>query len=75
MAGKSDALHQVFQFVDEKVIIVHTEVSRKGQAMPDGSAIAERKTTHLRVVRKNINEWQIEAHLISDARDKQSNKH
>jgi len=43
MTGNSDTFYQVFQFVDENVIIVHTEVSRKGQTMPDGTAIKERK--------------------------------
>lgn len=75
MKGKSDAFFQAFKFMGENIILVHTEVTRKGQTMPDGTAIAERKTTHLRVFRKNRDGWQIEAHLISDARDKQSNKH
>ena len=72
MSGKSDAVFQRFQYTAEKVIIVHTEVVRKGQAMPDGAVMADRKTSHMRVFRKNQDGWQIEAHLISDARDKQS---
>ena len=75
MSGKSDAVFQKFNFMADNVIFVQTEVIRKGQAMPDKTVIADRKTTHLRVFRKNEYGWQIEAHLISDARDKQSHKH
>jgi hypothetical protein len=43
--------------------------------MPDGSVLADRQTTHLRVFQRSNNKWEIKAHLISDARDKQSTKH
>lgn len=56
-------------------MIVHTSVIRKGQQMPDGSVIPDRQTTHMRVFQKNDDKWEINGHLISDARDKQFSKH
>jgi hypothetical protein len=43
--------------------------------MPDGAILPDRQTTHLRVFHREGNAWKIKAHLISDARDKQSSKH
>jgi uncharacterized protein (TIGR02246 family) len=75
MSGKSETTEHRFQVIDNKVVIVHTAVIRKGQKMPDGSIIPDRKTTHMRVFEKTKNGWLIQAHLISDARDKQAPKH
>lgn len=76
MAGKSETAYQTFQPLSADLVIIHTGVVRKGQKMPDESTIPERKTTHLRVIQKSeVGGWQIKAHLISDARDKQSSKH
>lgn len=75
MSGKSETVEQFFQPLDENIVLVHTVVERTGQKMPDGSAIPSRRTSHLRVFEKNARGWQVKAHLISDARDRESNKH
>lgn len=75
MAGKSETTEHRFQVLDNNNVIVHTAVVRKGQQMPDGSVLPDRMTTHLRVFQKGEEGWKIKAHLISDARDKQSPKH
>ena len=75
MSGKSETNKHEFQPLNQKNIIVHTAVVRKGQQMPDGSVIPDRQTTHLRVFKKNNRGWEIVSHLISDARDKDIAKH
>ena len=75
MSGDSETSEQNFQPAGKNLVLVHTLVSRKGQKMPDGSALAERKTTHLRIFKRNNGSWEIISHLISDARNKQSDKH
>ena len=75
MSGESEAVDQIFQALNKNIIVVQTTVIRKGQKMPDGTAISERKTTHSRVFQKTGNEWEIKSHLISDARDKGTVKH
>ena len=75
MAGSSETTAHHFQVPDGNQVIVHTAVVRKGQRMPDGIVLPDRQTTHLRVFQKEADEWKIIAHLISDARDKQTVKH
>lgn len=75
MSGKSETTEHIFQTIDKNIVIVHTAVIRKGQRMPDGSIIPDRQTTHMRVFQKKSNGWFVQAHLISDARDKQAVKH
>lgn len=75
MSGKSETTDHKYQILDGNCVIVHTAVIRKGQQMPDNSILPDRQTTHLRVFQRENNEWKIKAHLISDARDKQSTKH
>ena len=75
MSGKSETADHKYQVLGDNDVIVHTTVVRKGQQMPDGSVLADRQTSHLRVFQRDANGWKIEAHLISDARDKQSSKH
>jgi uncharacterized protein (TIGR02246 family) len=75
MAGKSNTVDQQFQLPSEDVVLVHTTVEREGQKMPDGALIAGRRTSHLRVFKKESSGWKIHAHLISDARDKENTKH
>ncbi len=74
MSGESQTAGHTFKVLRNDVIVVETLVVRLGQRLPDGSSISERMTTHLRVFNKSKNSWLIEAHLISDARDKQSGK-
>lgn len=75
MAGNSETTEHRYQVLSNKNVIVHTSVTRRGQQNPDGSILPDRMTTHLRVFQQDDNGWRIEAHLISDARDKQSPKH
>jgi uncharacterized protein (TIGR02246 family) len=75
MSGKSETTEHRFQVVSNGLVIVHTSVVRKGQQTPDGSLLPDRMTTHLRVFQQDSNGWKIKAHLISDARDKQAQKH
>jgi uncharacterized protein (TIGR02246 family) len=75
MAGNSQTLEHQYQILNSNTVVVHTAILRKGQQMPDGTAIPERQTTHMRVFEKGNNGWMIKAHLISDARDKQAPKH
>jgi uncharacterized protein (TIGR02246 family) len=75
MAGQSETSEHRYQVLDIATVIVHTAVIRKGQQMPDGSVLPDRRTTHMRVFKKTADQWEIKAHLISDARDKQAPKH
>lgn len=75
MAGNSETMEHRYQVLNNNNVIVHTAVIRKGQQMPNGSVLPNRMTTHLRVFQKGNAGWKIIAHLISDARDKQSPKH
>ena len=75
MSGSSETSEHKYQVLDSSFVIVHTAVVRKGQQLPDGSVLSDRQTTHLRVFDRDVNGWKIKAHLISDARDKQSPKH
>ncbi len=75
MAGKSETSEHRYQVLNGTTVVVHTAVIRKGQQMPDGSVLPDRQTTHLRVFQKDLDKWEIKAHLISDARDKQMPKH
>ncbi|GAA4431799.1 hypothetical protein GCM10023188_19710 [Pontibacter saemangeumensis] len=75
MSGKSETTEHSYQTLSSSNVIVHTAVVRKGQKMPDGSILPDRRTTHLRVFQQENDGWEIKAHLISDARDKQSPKH
>ncbi|RYE30690.1 MAG: hypothetical protein EOP48_31850 [Sphingobacteriales bacterium] len=72
MAGQSETTKHDFQLLDKEQVLVHSDVVRKGQQLPDGSLLPDRQTTHLRVFKKTAKGWQIVAHLISDAKDKGS---
>ena len=75
MAGHSETSEHRYQVVGLTTAIVHTAIIRKGQQMPDGSVLPDRQTSHMRVFEKTAGKWEIKAHLISDARDKQTPKH
>jgi len=74
MAGDSKVLNQKFVPVTDDVVLVITSIERAGQKTPDNKDLAPRITTHHRVFKRE-NGWWIVGHLISDARDTQSNKH
>ena len=75
MAGHSETSEHRYQVLSTTTVIVHTAVIRKGQQMQDGSVLPDRQTTHMRIFQKTAGKWEIKAHLISDARDKQAPKH
>lgn len=75
MSGKSEPTEHLFQTINNSVVVVHSAVIRKGQQMPDGTVMADRLTTHMRLFERVNGEWRIKAHLISDARDKVLPKH
>lgn len=74
MAGDSRVTKQKFVMLDSKIVLVITSIERTGQRTPDEKDLGTRQTTHHRVFRKD-DEWLIVGHLISDARDTESNKH
>ncbi len=74
MAGDSKVVKQKFVPIDDKIILVITSIERTGQRTPDDKQLGVRQTTHHRVFKKEA-EWLIAGHLISDARDTESNKH
>ena len=75
MSGKSGTVEQSFRYLPDNTVIVRSEIERRGQAMPDGSPMPVRKTSHQRVFVKKEGAWLIVSHLISDARDKGAAKH
>jgi uncharacterized protein (TIGR02246 family) len=75
MSGKSETTEHFFQTINTNLVVVHSGVIRKGQRMPDGTVMADRLTTHMRLFERVKGEWKIKAHLISDARDKVIPKH
>lgn len=75
MAGNSETSEHSYQKLGESAVVVHSAVVRKGQQLPDGTVLPDRQTSHMRVFQKTGDKWEIKAHLISDARDKQIPKH
>jgi len=74
MEGDSKVTNQKFLPLDDKIVLVITSIERTGQKTSDKKELGVRRTTHHRIF-KNDNEWLIVGHLISDARDTESNKH
>ena len=74
MAGDSKVASQKLIPLNDNIVLVITAIERTGQKTPDESNLGIRQTTHHRIFKKE-SEWLIAAHLISDARDTQSNKH
>lgn len=74
MAGDSEQSSIKLKYVSENSILVVSTISRKGQKLSDESELGPRKTTHHRLFLKNDN-WEIIAHLISDARSIETIKH
>ncbi|MEQ8765063.1 MAG: SgcJ/EcaC family oxidoreductase [Planctomycetota bacterium] len=69
MAGEtSDPVHEV-RFSKPDVAIVWSRNERSGQLNSAGESLPTRRTSHLRVLERHGDEWQIVSHLISDARD------
>ncbi|WP_436517339.1 YybH family protein [Ekhidna sp. To15] len=74
MAGDSEQTSLKLKYISEKTILVVSTISRKGQKLNDNTELGPRLTTHHRLFQNN-GEWTIVAHLISDARSIETNKH
>lgn len=74
MAGDSEQTSVKLRFISENTVLAISTISRKGQQLSDGSELGDRATTHYRLYQKD-GDWKIVAHLISDARSIESNKH
>jgi len=74
MAGNSQQTSLKFKKISSNSILVITTIERMGQKTSDGKELGIRNTTHYRIFQKNDN-WNIVAHLISDARSNKTEKH
>jgi uncharacterized protein (TIGR02246 family) len=74
MAGDSEQTSLKLKYISENIVLVISTISRKGQKLSDNRELGSRRTTHYRLFQKT-NRWNIIAHLISDARSIESNKH
>ena len=74
MSGNSTQTSIKLRPISENSILVISTITRKGQKLNDGSDLGPRRTTHHRLFKKN-KDWEIIAHLISDARSIETNKH
>ena len=74
MAGNSQQTSLKFKKISSNSILVITTIERKGQKTSDEKELGIRNTTHYRIFQKNDN-WIIVAHLISDARSLNTEKH
>lgn len=74
MAGNTEQTALKLKKVSDKAILAITRVERKGQKTVDNKNLGTRNTTHYRLFEKS-DQWEITAHLISDARSTESAKH
>ncbi|WP_157470476.1 Cif family virulence factor [Cyclobacterium amurskyense] len=74
MAGNTVQTSLKFKKISDKAILVITTVERMGQETADNISLGTRNTTHYRLFEKT-DQWEITAHLISDARSTASEKH
>ncbi len=74
MAGNSQQTSLKFKKLSLKSILAITTIERKGQKTSEGNELETRNTTHYRIFEKTES-WKIIAHLISDARSIQTEKH
>jgi uncharacterized protein (TIGR02246 family) len=74
MAGNSKQTSIKLKYISENTILAITTIEREGQKISNGEELGPRKTTHHRLFYKKDN-WEIIAHLISDARSIKTNKH
>lgn len=74
MAGDSEQTSIKLRWVSDNSILAISTITRKGQLLNDGSELGDRATTHHRLFKRDT-DWRIIAHLISDARSIESNKH
>ncbi|TAI49691.1 hypothetical protein [Flagellimonas allohymeniacidonis] len=74
MSGDSEQTSLKLKYINETTVLVISTISRIGQKLSDNSELGPRKTTHYRLFQKS-DDWEITAHLISDARSIATNKH
>jgi len=74
MAGNSEQTSIKLKYIAKNTILVISTIEREGQKLSDGEELGPRRTTHHRLFYKK-DSWKIVAHLISDARSIETNKH
>lgn len=74
MEGNTEQTSLKLKEISDKAILVITIVERKGQKTANNKSLGARNTTHYRLFEKT-DQWEITAHLISDARSTESEKH
>ncbi|MBP0905763.1 hypothetical protein ACFSKN_15775 [Mariniflexile gromovii] len=74
MAGISEQTTLKLKRITDKAILVISIVERKGQKTAENKNLGTRKTSHYRLFEKT-DQWRITAHLISDARSIETEKH
>lgn len=74
MAGNSEQTWIKLKYITKNTILAISKIERKGQKLSDGEELGPRSTTHHRLFYKK-DSWKIVAHLISDARNIETNKH
>ena len=74
MAGNSVQTSLKLKYIATNTVLVISTIAREGQKLNDNSELGPRSTTHHRIFSKN-GDWKIIAHLISDARSIETNKH
>ncbi len=74
MAGNTEQTSIKLKKISDDAILAITTVERKGQKISDNKTLGTRNTTHYRLFEKD-GQWYITAHLISDARNTESEKH
>lgn len=74
MAGNTEQTSLKLKKISGKAILAITTVERIGQETADNKSLGTRNTTHYRLFERT-DQWEITAHLISDARSTESKKH
>ena len=75
MAGSTQDQARDIRFVRPDVALVRSRRARKGQRTPSGEPLGTRDITHLRVLERSAQGWQIVSHLISDVRSTEQPRH
>ncbi|MGB5821075.1 MAG: hypothetical protein WBG90_16435 [Saonia sp.] len=74
MAGNSEQTSVKLKYISKNTVLAVSTIEREGQKLSDGKELGPRRTTHHRLFHKK-DSWEIVAHLISDARSIETNKH
>ena len=68
MAGSTKYEYHDFMSLSPSIVLLRSRAIRTGQQLPDGTVEEPRKTSHLRVFRREDGAWRIVSHLIGDER-------